>query len=131
MHLDEEIHEIDVIDDQRKCGDLVDLRKLTYLAEGTLVPGNLCSVALAAEQGYLFGTDNLMETEHTELGSSNNFGEAFMDDGEPKSSNSFEDNLSFNQDIDSQDVETESEQDIGQPVESFSSTAGHKTGSLC
>ncbi|KAL0376449.1 UNVERIFIED_CONTAM: Translocase of chloroplast, chloroplastic [Sesamum calycinum] len=133
MHLDEEIHEIDVIDDQRKCGDLVDLRELTYLAEGTLVPGNLCSVALAAEQGYLFGTDNLMETEHTELGSSsNNFGEAFMDDGEPKSSNTgFEDNLSFNQDIDSQDVETESEQEIGQPVESFSSTAGHKTGSHC
>ncbi|KAL0457404.1 UNVERIFIED_CONTAM: Translocase of chloroplast, chloroplastic [Sesamum latifolium] len=129
MHLDEEIQEIDVIDDQRKRGDLGDLRELTDLAEGTLVPGNICSVALAAEEGCLFGTDNLMETEHTELDSSNNFGEAFMDDGEPKSS--FEDNLVFNQDIDSQNVETESEQEIGQPVESFSSAAGHKTGSHC
>ncbi|KAL2229761.1 UNVERIFIED_CONTAM: Translocase of chloroplast chloroplastic [Sesamum indicum] len=131
MHLDEEIQEIDVIDDQRKHGDLVDLRELTDLA-GTLVTGNICSFALAAEQGCQFGTDNLMEIEHTELGSSNNFGEACMDDGETKSSNTgFEDNLVFNQDIDSQNVETESEQEIGQPIESFSSIAGRKTGSDC
>ncbi|KAK4425856.1 Translocase of chloroplast, chloroplastic [Sesamum alatum] len=132
MHLDEVIQEIDVIDDRRKSGDLVDLRDPTYLAEDTLVPGNICSVALAAEQRCVFGTDNLMETEHTELGSSNNFGAAFMDDGDPKSSNtSFEDNLVFNQDIDSQNMETESEKEIGQTVESFSSTAGHKTVSHC
>lgn len=74
MPLDEEILEIDVISDLRKCADLIYQREHSDL-------GSISSVASTAELSCSYGTVELMEHDVTELGYGNSsFGSAFAEE---------------------------------------------------
>ncbi|KAG8369964.1 hypothetical protein BUALT_Bualt14G0067900 [Buddleja alternifolia] len=123
MHFDETFQEIVLVDEGRKCVDLVHHREPVDLAEGT-VSGNISYVDSAEELGCPPETVKLMESE-TE--STSDFQVVSLDDGTPKSSKTVvEDNFVFNQDIESGKLESEDEQKI----EFFSSTLSSKIESV-